>query len=138
MADSVTCDPVMADSMLYYFWLVVTSLFVFSGVYSWFVAIVVRKALPGELAWVYFGLAWITGGNAFVRSGQQVIDQHVIMGISRSMWLLVGISSVAAAIMLGVQYNGEFSKHVPLSQQWSMLKRSILRRERERDDESTA
>jgi len=115
----------MADEKLYFFWAMVTALFVFSMVYSWFIAIIVRKALPGELAWVFLGLAFVTGSSAFIRSGQQVIDPHTVMIVSRALFLMVAISSCVAVVMLGIQYNGAVTSRLPLRQQWEMLTRAF-------------
>lgn len=124
----------MYDPMLYYFWMLITALFVFSAIYSWFIAIIVRRTFPGEVVWINMGLAFITATNAFIRGGQQIIDPHAIVSAQRAMWFMVGVSMVVAVVMLGRQYNGEFSKHLPLSQQWRLLKRGIKHKERKRDD----
>ncbi len=115
----------MADDKLYLFWALVTALFIFATVYSWFIAIIVRKALPGELAWVFIGLAFIAGSNAFIRSGQQVIDPHVMIAVSRAMFLMVAVSSCVAVVMLGIQYNGAVTSRLPLRQEFGVLIRAF-------------
>ena len=126
----------MADDKLYLFWLLVTALFIFAMVYSWFIAIIVRKALPGELAWVFMGLAFIAGSCAFIRSGQQVIDPRTVMAVSRAMFLMVAVSSCVAVVMLGIQYNGAVSSRLPLRQQWEMLTRAFSPQREGVNDES--
>ena len=113
----------MADDGLYMFWLVVTALFVFSTVYYWLIAVIVRKSLPGELAWVSAGLAFITAGNAFIRSGLSYIDPLHVVIIQRAMWMMTGISLSAAAVMLGISYNGNFKMRLSIRQQWRLLSR---------------
>jgi hypothetical protein len=113
----------VADDVLYMFWLVVTALFVFSTVYYWLIAVIVRKSLPGELAWVSAGLAFITTGNAFIRSNQGWIDPLHVVIIQRAMWMMTGISLCVAAVMLGISYNGNFKHKLDFRQQWGLLSR---------------
>ena len=122
----------MANQMLHYFWLITTAFFVFAAVYSWFVAIIVRRALPGEMVWVNTGLAFITGTNAFIRSGQQVMsDEHLVI-LERAMWIQVAISMIVAVIVMGAQYNGAVSSRIPLSQQWRMLHRGLRSQDKDK------
>ncbi len=124
----------MADDRLYVFWLSVTALFVFAMVYSWFIAVIVRKALPGELAWVFLGLAFITGSNAFIRAGEQVVDPRTVVLISRAMYLMVAVSSCVAAVMLGKGYNGAVSSRLPLRQQMELLKQAFQTEQEETNE----
>ncbi len=116
----------MADDKLYLFWSLIAALFIFAMVYSWFIAVIVRKMLPGELAWVFMGLAFIAGSNAFIRSGQQVIDPHSVMLVSRAMFFMVAVSSCVSVVVLGIQYNGAVSSRLPLRQQVETLMRAFL------------
>jgi hypothetical protein len=122
----------MADALLHYFWIMVTALFIFSAAYCWFVAIIVRRSLPGEMVWIFMGLAWITGSNAFIRSGEMIIDPATVQIVSRAMFFMVGISSCVAAVQLGKQYNGDVSERIPLTRQWRMLRRGVMNKSEER------
>jgi hypothetical protein len=115
----------MADSRLYMFWLLVTGMFVFAMVYSWFVAVIVRKALPSELAWIFLGLSFYTGINAFIRSGQTVMDLETLIVVQRGVIFVVAASSCVAVVMLGIQYNGAVSSQLPLRQQVAMLGKAL-------------
>jgi len=128
----------MEDRFLYAFWLALTALFVFSTVYAWFIAIIVRRALPGELAWVFVGMAFITGSYAFVRSGEQVVDPAIVMAVVRAAFVAVAISSCVAVVMLGIQYNGAVSNRLPLRDQLGMLTRAFQPKREESDDEPQA
>lgn len=125
----------MGNALLHYFWILVTALFIFSAAYCWFVAIIVRKPLPGELVWIFIGLAWITGSNAFIRSGEQIVNPETVQIISRAMFFMVAISSCVAAVMLGKQYNGDIDGRIPLTRQWRMLRRGIRHKQSEESDD---
>lgn len=127
----------MTDQVLHYFWIVVTALFIFSAAYSWFVAIIVRKPLPGEMVWIYTGLAFVAGSNAFVYSGEQVVDVEHVMIVSGLVFFIVGLSSVLSVVEMGNQYNGDISSRIPLSQQWRILRRGIKQKEQEVNSESS-
>jgi RsiW-degrading membrane proteinase PrsW (M82 family) len=121
----------MTDQLIHLFWVAVTTLFIVSAAYSWFVAIIVRKALPGETAWVYGQLAIVSGSLGFMFSGETVVPLE-------SIWVVIGIflataaiSSVASVVEMGNQYNGDVASRIPLTQQWRMLRRGIHQKDQE-------
>lgn len=111
----------MANERLYFFWMLMTGFFVFATVYSALIAITVRKSLPSEMAWTYFGLAFITGSNAFIRYGGYGIDPMHVVILQRAMWVMVAVTASISVVMLGIHYNGSFSAKISLRRQMRML-----------------
>lgn len=118
----------MADKNLYLFWVLITALFVFAMVYTWFIAIIVRKELAGTLTWMLAGLVFITGVNAFIRSEQSLVTVESLVIVQRGIWLMTALTACSMAVQLGIQYNGKVSERIPLKRQWRMLRSGILQK----------
>lgn len=116
----------MADTELYIFWAIVSALFVFAAVYIWFVARITGDSLPGEMIWLFAGLAFITGINAFIRSGQTFFEPRTLIVISRAAWFVTGINSIITVVMVANRYNGEVSEHLSFKRQARRLWRDVI------------
>ena len=115
----------MADTRLYLFWVLITALFVFAMVYSWFIAVIVRKELAGSLTWMMAGLVFITGINALIRSGQTLITVEALVIFQRSVWLMTALTACALVVQVGRSYNGALSSRLSLRQQVKTLLRAL-------------
>ena len=107
----------MADTVLYAFWLLVTALFTFAAVYAWIVYRLVREPLPGELVWLFLGMAFVFGCNAFIRSGQVWVDPEHVVVLSRAASFVSGINAVVAVVLLAQSYNGRVAGKISLWRQ---------------------
>jgi len=123
----------LASDRLYFFWTVVTALLVFAMIYSWFIAIIVRRPVPGTLAACLSGLAFITGSNAFIRSGETAFDVSGIVTFQRGMWFIVGVGLCVLVVQLGISYNGAVSERLPLRKQWKILTSSFVQGDRKNE-----
>lgn len=126
----------MTAQIVHYFWVAVSALFIASAAYAWFVAIIVRKTLPGELVWVYAQLAMVAASFAFMWSGEKVVPIQTIWIVAGIFFFSSAISAIASVVELGNQYNGEISSRIPLTQQWRMLRKGIHQQEGRQQNES--
>ena len=115
----------MADKNLYLFWVVITALFVFAMVYSWFIAVIVRSACAGTLTWLLAGIVFITGSNAAIRAGQSLVINEALVIVQRSVWLMTALTACALVVQVGRFYNGALSSRLSLRQQVKTLLRSF-------------
>jgi len=111
----------MEDTVLYAFWLLVTALFTFAAVYVWIVYWLVREPLPGEMVWLFLGMAFVFGCNAFIRSGQVWVDPEHMQVLSRAASFVSGINAVVTVVLLAQSYNGRVSNRMSLRRQAGKL-----------------
>ena len=116
----------MANSNLALYWSVVTALFAFAFMYSWFVAILVRSALANTFVWFFLGLTFYTGANAFIRSGQTMFDPRDIVVAQRALLIIIALDAVIMVIQLGKLYNGAVTERLPLRKQARMIADAVL------------
>lgn len=115
----------MADMQLYWFWVVCSALFVFSGIYCWLLYRITGDPLPGEMVWLFFSLAAITGLNALVRSGSTVMQPDTTRIIVRTAFIVSGVNSIATVVLLGRSYNGTVSEKLSVARQVRRLWRDL-------------